>query len=605
MIIVVAVLLAYANSFSGPFIFDDEDTIVNNPTIRHLSPLSGVLMPPATDETVSGRPLLNLSFALNYALGGESVQGYHMVNLAIHILAALVLFEIVRRTLERPVVSARFGSAALPLALVIALLWAVHPLQTESVTYLSQRAESLLGLFYLLTIYCFIRGAESKSSRIWYPLSVTACLLGVFTKEVIVSAPLLALLYDRTFIAGNFADAWRRRGRIYAALFGTWLPLGWIVATDRGPQELSLLGTGKGFGMAALSPGLKIWAYALKQCEAIVHYLQLVFWPRPLVFDYGMDVVTDPRSVAPQIIVLALLGAGTIYALWRKPVLGFLGLWFFAILAPSSSLLPITEQTMAEHRMYLPLAAVLALTVLGFYALAGRRALIAGFVVAAGFIGVSVRRNETYRSAEAIWADTAAKRGDQPRAHDNLGAIYAEQEKFPEAIGEFQRALQIKPDYAEARYNLGAALLESGDPAAAIAQLRSALEVLPNPAPAHNLIGEALAQQNQPDAAVKEYQAALAIAPDFFQAYFNLGNALDKLNRYDEAVAAYRAALKLDATNATLHNNLAVALLQQGNFAGAQHEFAEALRLQPDYAAARDHLDKLNALLKSLAPGKS
>ena len=172
-LIVLAAVLAYRDSFSGPFIFDDEHSIQQNPTIGRLWPIWKPLCPPNHGETVTGRPLLNLSFAVNYAVGGLNVRGYHVANLAIHVLAALLLFGILRRTFLLPSNGTFQIATPTGLAFVIALLWAIHPLQTESVTYIVQRAESLVGLFYLLTLYCFIRGATSgrgafgMASRCW------------------------------------------------------------------------------------------------------------------------------------------------------------------------------------------------------------------------------------------------------------------------------------------------------------------------------------------------------------------------------------------------------------------------------------------------------
>ena len=157
--LVTLCLVAYHNSFTGPFIFDDVRSIRDNPTIRHLWPIGQCLHPPHQHGlTVEGRPLINLSLAINYALGRQKVWGYHALNLAVHILAGLTLLGVVRRTLQQPRLLGCFGRAANGLALTIAILWAVHPLQTESVTYVIQRAESIMGLFYLLTLYCFIRG---------------------------------------------------------------------------------------------------------------------------------------------------------------------------------------------------------------------------------------------------------------------------------------------------------------------------------------------------------------------------------------------------------------------------------------------------------------
>ncbi|HXA14671.1 MAG TPA: hypothetical protein VNW23_06045, partial [Opitutaceae bacterium] len=156
--IVLAAFAAYHNSFSGPFVFDDLGSIPDNPTIRHFRPVWPVLSPSTPGVGVSGRPLLNLSFALNYAISGLNVWSYHALNLAVHILGGLVLFGVVRRTLLR--LGGKFEAGALPLALLAALIWTVHPVQTASVTYISQRAESLMGLCYLLTLYCFIRGVD-------------------------------------------------------------------------------------------------------------------------------------------------------------------------------------------------------------------------------------------------------------------------------------------------------------------------------------------------------------------------------------------------------------------------------------------------------------
>ena len=206
--IIAVTVAAYWHSLDGEFMFDDRVWIVENPSIKHLWPLGDVLLP-ADAAHVGGRPIVSLSLAVNYALGGLDVRGYHAVNLAIHICAALVLFGVVRRTLVLPRLIARFGEAATPLAAIVALIWAVHPIQTEAVSYVIQRAESLVGLFYLLTLYCFIRGATARATKpLWYLACFVACLLGMATKEVMVTAPIVLLLYDRTFLSDRFGSRW-------------------------------------------------------------------------------------------------------------------------------------------------------------------------------------------------------------------------------------------------------------------------------------------------------------------------------------------------------------------------------------------------------------
>ena len=267
------------------------------------------------------------------------------------------------------------GAAALPLALAIAIIWAVHPLQTASVTYVIQRAESLFGLFYLLTLYCFVRGVDSPRAVLWYAGSVAACLLGMASKEVMVSAPLMVLFYDRAFVGGSFREALRRRYGLYLALAGTWLLLGFMVAWS------GTRGNSSGFGI-----GVGCWEYLCTQFGAILNYLKLCVWPCPLVFDYGNYIAENVLEIAVCGVVVVLAGLATVVALWRWPKVGFLGVWFFAIFAPTTSFIP-ELQTVAEHRMYLPLAAV-----------------VTGLVVAGCLVGRRlVQRGEFPRSGRASW----------------------------------------------------------------------------------------------------------------------------------------------------------------------------------------------------------
>lgn len=193
-LLVVAVFAAYDHTLSAPFVYDDGPALLDNLTIRRLWPLTDVVLPQAEGGlTVSGRPVLNLSFALNYAISGHAVWSYHAANILIHAASALLLFGLVRRTLAKwetaPVAGERSPSApAQPIAVAIAALRALHPLQTQAVTYTVQRAESLLGFFYLLTLYAFARGVGVCTEatdrprfgrRSWFGLTVAACALGM------------------------------------------------------------------------------------------------------------------------------------------------------------------------------------------------------------------------------------------------------------------------------------------------------------------------------------------------------------------------------------------------------------------------------------------
>ena len=628
VVIAMAGIAAYANSLSGPFVFDDLGSITDNPTIRHLWPIWPVLHAPAS-STTGGRPVMNLSYAVNYALGGVDVWGYHALNLLIHILAGLTLFGIMRRTLERwGGLSPRrpFGSelektrTSFPmrrlrdkpphlnttLAFAVALIWTVHPLQTEAVTYISERAESLMGLFYFLTLYFFIRSTGSDlqvSSFKFQILSVAASLFGVATKEVLLTVPVVVLLYDRTFVSGTFGEAWRRHWRYYAGLAGAWLLSGYLMS-DLRQRVAGLDLAGNWFG------------YALMESRVILKYLGLAVWPHPLVFDYGSGIGPPTWSVAPCVAVVLLLLGATLWLLFAKiqsskfeirnlRAFGYAGAWFFITLAPTSSIVPLAAQPMAEHRMYLPLAAVIAVLVLGIHALLGRlgkfRISKFGFriliVVALACIFLTARRNEVYRSAEALWGDTVAKRPDNARAHYGLGNARFVAGRTADAIAQYEEAIRLKPDDPEVYANLGIALNAAGRAPEAIAAYEEALRLRPDDAQAHNNLGSEF--QAMPDRlgdAIAQYETALRLKPEYAEAHYNLGNALNAEGRTTEAFNEYAEALRLRPDHAEAHYSLGNALIAAGRGPDAIAQYEEAVRLKPDYAEAHNNLgNALNA----------
>ncbi|MCX6934198.1 MAG: tetratricopeptide repeat protein, partial [Verrucomicrobia bacterium] len=510
-----AIIAVYANSLNAPFLFDDAGAVLGNPTIRSLASFA-VFNPPADGSTTTGRPVVNFSYALNYALGGEHVVGYRVVNVAIHALAVLTLFGLLRRTfscvrgrgpLAGDVSASSRASALLPssfnpdvAALTIAALWALHPLQTESVVCIAQRTESLCGLFYLLTLYAFTRatipseGGARCPQRAWLVVSVGSCLLGMAAKEVMVTAPLVVLLYDRTFVAGTVAGALRVRRSYYAALAGTWLLLAFLVLQNTGAR-----GASAGFGL-----GVTPWTYLLTQADALVRYLGLTLWPHPLVLDYGTGVAGALAEVWWQGVIVLMLLAATVWALVRRPVLGFVGAWFFLILAPSSSFVPLVAQTMAEHRMYLPLAAVLTVATLALFRFSGAlRWPVVVAVVAASAV-VTALRNRDYRDAIAIWSDTVAHAPPHSRAFTNLGSAYVAAGRPAEALMPLDRALALNPADYSAQRNRVLALLALG----------------------------------RADEAAVIFTALPAREPGEAAEYFELGNAYAREGKFPEAAAA-------------------------------------------------------------------
>jgi tetratricopeptide (TPR) repeat protein len=589
-VIVLALVVIYHGIFSVPFLFDDYNAVSLNPTIRHLwPPWEALRTPQGTGAETDGRPLANLSLAFNYRLSGTQPGSYHAVTLLLHALAALVLFGVVRRTLAIARVPYPVFSG-----FAVALLWAVHPLQTETVTTVAHRTELLVTLFYLLTLYGFIRSQKSPKgvapARGWAAVAVTACYAGMLSKEVMVSAPLIVFLYDRTFVSGTFAAAWTRHRRLHLALGSSWLVLAGlrVLSPQRG-------GTG-GFGL-----GITPWHYALTQCGAIIHYLRLSFWPRPLVLDYGDQVVAQVSDVLPQGLLLLALLAATGVALWKKPMLGFAGACFFAILAPSSSFLPLVTQTVAEHRMYLPLAAVLTLALCGLQRLwlaAGKPVPFRPFatLLLAAAIGLgwaTVERNRDFRSAIAIWTTTADQVPRNPRPHDNLANALLEAGAVPAAIAQYEIALGLDPADVQAHYNLGGVDLQAGRLSEAIAHYEAALRVAPGFSRAHDNLGTALLRSGRRAEAIIQFAAAVRTEPDNAGAHYNLANALAQAGRVETAIPEYESALRLAPEMADAHFNLAMALTQAGRPADARREYQAVLRLTPNDAEARANLARL------------
>lgn len=624
--LVLAVLLAYANSFPGAFFFDDDAAILHNPSIRTLNSWH-VLWPPV-EAGIGGRPFANLTFALNYLCGGVAPAGYHAVNLAIHLAGTLVLFALARRTLLQPAMQARLGAAATGTALVIALLWGLHPVQTTVVDYMSQRTEGLMALMYLFTLYAFARSVEAadaaaastpatgahRAAITWGILAVVASLLGMATKEDMVTVPVLVLLWDRTFRAGTFKASLRQHGGLIGAIASTWVVLAALMLTSKLAA--------RGVGLSLKSPV----EYALTESKAILQYLHIAVWPHPLIFDYGTEFYLQTlKAAAPSLVGIAVLIALTLYALWRWPMVGFAAAWFLVLLSPSSSVIPVAQQPCAENRMYLPLVGVVALLAVSAYRAAGRRGLV-GLALASVALGIATyARNPAYQSELAIWWHTVAvrpanaraqnnlgnallKNGRQeqaktyfetaiklsPRyadAHNNLGVVLLNERRSAEALKEFQDAAGMKDKYADAYYNQGEALLQLGRSAEAVEALRTSLQINPNNPKAHNNLGIALLDLGKVDESIAEERRAVALDPTMPEAHYNLGNSLSRAGNTAEALAEYDTTLKINPRYARADNNAGVILLNQGKRDEARRRFEAALAIDPNYPEAKQNLE--------------
>jgi tetratricopeptide (TPR) repeat protein len=643
--IVIAGALVYANSLTGPFVFDDKLSIVINDSLREWWHLGPILFP-ERELPVAGRPVVNASFAINYAFGGLAVRGYHLVNIALHVGSALLIFGLVRRALQWRPQSKNGGNGARAAALAFgsALLWEVHPLNTEAVNYLTQRTELLMGLCYLGTIYASFRAARSVRSPAWECVAVVACAAGMASKESMATAPLMVVLFDRLWLFDSTRSAIEARWRLYLGLAATWLLL--IALTWSGPRAHS----------AGFSTGVSPWSYLLNQAVMIVRYLQLAVWPRSLVLNYGWPQPLTLIDVWPSALVI-VVGLGlTIFTAIRYSPLSVPGVWFFLTLAPTSSVVPIATEVGAERRMYLPLVSIVVLAVMlvgwlwdrvtraseGRPGVPARTAAWAGglglLLTAAPLAAATTARNREY-SSSLVLAQTVVDRHPTSVAHHLLAAELIGVGRHEEALGHLRQAL---PGAPRAHYTLGVELFnQGGDLTEAIAELRAFLQAEPlliEALTARQVLGHALAKQQRwseaieqyrllltmplPsaqraevqgllaeglfgqhafEAAIPQYRAYLDSHPRDVSALTNLAIALNLSGRLEEALVVFRRTVEIDPHNGGAQHNLASALFDHHEVDDAVVHASQFVALQPADPAAHDLLGRFLAVQGNLA----
>jgi tetratricopeptide (TPR) repeat protein len=528
------------------------------------------------------------------------VASFHAFNIVVHILAALTLFGLVRLTLNLPALRERFEGAATALALATALIWEVHPLQTEAVTYIIQRQESLAGLFCLLTVYCVARGALSERPPRWHIAAFAACVLGMLSKQTAATAPLVVFLYDWIFLSGSLLDTLRRRWPVYVALAATWLLLIPSFAPQANAQHASA-----GFQVG----GVTWMSYAVTQLGVILHYLRLSFWPAGLCLDYNWPVAKSAAAILPGAVVVGALFAATAAALALRPAWGFLGAWFFLTLAPSSSFYPIADAA-AERRMYLSLAAVAAFVVIGGYLLLGRlgggrrrapggpAVAVVLAVVVLGFL--TALRNLDYRSEFSIWNDTVRKAPNNPRALEGRGMAYFENHDYARAIEDHTAAIRLNPNYEPAYNGRAIAYNALGRFDDALRDCDEAVRLDPNYWVFHDTRGVVLAHRGEYEQAIheynkaagdynqaiREYDKATDLNPSFAPSYMNRAVACGKTGRLDEALADYSKAIALKPDYPGAYFNRGNTYSDREDYDRAISDYTRAIALRPDYREA-------------------
>lgn len=582
--------LAYANTFSVPFIFDDEEYIVNNPAIRDFgyfvdhARLNGLAVQQDVKNNVIIRPLTYLTFALNYRVHGLAVAGFHLVNLLLHLGNGLLVYWLITLIL-----GTRHFSGGPPLAvagtsrqpglfpLFAALLFVVHPVQTQGVTYIVQRFTSLATLCYLVAMTAYLLSVQANSlsvRRVCYGAALVAAAAAMWSKEIAFTLPVMILLSDGLFLSGH----WKRRLARTVPLLLTMviIPLTLLRLAGAGDTKSGNALAGS-FNLANFD-NISSRDYLVTQFRVIVTYIRLMLVPvrQNLDYDYPLfHSLLTPQVGASFLLLCVLLLAACLLlrrsrthhdatAPWAR-MTAFGILWFFIALSVESSVIPISD-LIFEHRLYLPsigfIIAVLSSLEMLRERLGHRHPrLVASAVplLMAAILGLTVAtflRNSVWRDQVVFWQDVADKSPVKTRPHTHLGNAYLRRGLIDEAIREFRTVLSLNPRAYKAHNSL----------ALVYTRLR--------------LFSEA----------ESEFQAALAIKPDDFQTRCNLGYFYTVIGRPDLAIGEFRTAAALSPRNPAIRLTLARACLDQGLLDEAERELHAALEVHPENPDAHDGL---------------
>jgi tetratricopeptide (TPR) repeat protein len=550
------VLLIYSSSLSGPFLFDDGSNIEDNPHIR-LTRLSWENLAQAGFESpLANRPVANMSFALNYYLAGYRVGGYRLLNILIHILAGLFLYLFFKTTLSLPAVQERYGIHPW-LPYVAALIWLVHPINTQSVAYVVQRMNSMAAMFYVFAMWLYARGRLSQN-RLNQGLLLAGCvlsgLLALGTKEIAATLPLFIFLYEWYFFQ-DLSHSWLKRGVIFGAA---------MLLLIIGVSYLYL----DGQPLTKLMAGYQTRNFTLVQrvlteCRVILLYLSLLIYPNPnrLNLDYDFPIshsLLDPITTLLSLGMIIAFLALAVRLARKDRLLSFCLLWFLANLAIESSIIGL--EMVFEHRTYLPSMLIILIGPLlaERYITSKALKITATCAVVMVFCAWTFERNTVWSSDVAIWSDTVTKSPQKARPHNNLGNALKRRRDIAGAIAQYRQALRINPNYTKAYNNLGNALAAQGEYGQAVEQFKHALQLNPTYAEAYNNIGVTLAGQKKFKEATAYFAEALRLKPDHAGAYNNMGAALVRLGRYQDALAHFYTALRLNPRDEETRKNIQI-----------------------------------------------
>ncbi|MCA9394852.1 MAG: tetratricopeptide repeat protein [Candidatus Omnitrophica bacterium] len=577
VMLVMLGLAVYINSLSGDFQFDDHPVIVHNEALRAGSPagLWAALPHPS-------RAVAYLTFWMNYRLGGPEPFGFHIVNLLIHLINTLLVYALVLALAGTPAVQRGRGTdGAYGLAFTAAALFVCHPLNTQAVSYITQRFTSLAALFYLATLWCYLRGrlsAVGTGRAGWWAAALISALCGMFTKQIALTVPLMIILLEFAFFD-------RRRPGAAAGLLITALLTGAVIPAlyhFRADRILSITHENGNHPGDIINAG----TYALTQPRVVATYLRLLVWPagQTLLYDFPVTAGwTDPRMLVSAAVLALLFCAALV--LWDRARLVSVGiLWFFIVLLVEATVIPI-RHVIFEHRAYLPSVGLLLAVAWALHT--GIRSRPARVAVTAGLIAVlsvlTVQRNRVWQSGVAMWTDVVRKTPDNARAHYNLAYEYLKAGNPAAALDHFNKAVLIDPDYELAYVNRSQLLLDIGNLELALHDINRVLKLNPRRAGAYLNRGAILLQAKRYDEALDDFEKAHRLDPTMNGATVNRALVMGHLGRYADGLRLLNEMKDVDA-DAKFYNVRGALLMGVNDLTGALESFSAGIAHDPALA---------------------
>jgi len=584
------VILIYANTLGSPFVFDSRSNIESNPHIRISKITLNDLAKAAFKSPAKQRPLPNISFALNYYLHGYNVVGFHVVNILIHISTGFLLYLFVKTTFCTPALRSRYGNY-MWISFFTAAVWMVHPLQTQSVSYIVQRMTSLAAMFYILSILLYARFRLSRQQRKkWWLFSgcILAGIMALASKQTAATLPVFIIAYEWYFFR-DLDLKWLKNH--IPLLTGCLLLAAVIVLALLGSDPLDrILGEYKGRDFTPIQR-------LLTESRVVIFYLSQLLWPHPsrLNLDHNFPLsnsLLDPMTTFFSILTLAALIGLAVVTARKQRLLSFCIMWFFGNLVIESSIVAL--EIIFEHRVYLPSMTFSLIVVLVVYRWVKPTWLQAVLLCAMVTVGAvwTYERNAVYSDRITFWQDCVDKSPRKARPHNNLGVALADQGYHDEAVKKYLKALQIDPHYQDPVANIGLSLAEQGKIEESITQFSKALEMNPKDYKTLNNLGASLIVVDRHAEAVQYLSEAITLNPYYAQAHNNLGVGLQLQGRLEEAIDHFSTAVQLDPDYTRAYNNLGVILANQGRFEEAIDQFSAALKVNPGYKNARLNLEK-------------